>query len=181
MRLGVIYKVSCGDNFLIGSSIDFPNRKASYISDLKLGKWSNRYLQRAYNKYGKDALTFSILQENIPEDILRQVENIWIGVLCARAEDNKKGMNLQDADAKRVDKTICKERAIKIINTIALKGRKRVNCKKVNQYTLNGEFIKTWDSITDAKNHVGLKTSTTIAMVCKKLRNKTAGYKWEYA
>ena len=52
--------------------------------------------------------------------------------------------------------------------------------KKVNQFTLEGDFIKTWDSITDAAKGVGLKNSHSIGAVCRGERNKSGGFKWGY-
>lgn len=52
------------------------------------------------------------------------------------------------------------------------------NKKKVIQYTLDGDFVDEYDSITDAAKAVGLKTSNTVAMVCRGERKKAGGYKW---
>jgi group I intron endonuclease len=53
-------------------------------------------------------------------------------------------------------------------------------CKKVNQYTLDGIFMKTWNSISEAERTLCI---THIVECCKhKPHCKTAGkYKWEYA
>ena len=51
--------------------------------------------------------------------------------------------------------------------------------KKVNQYTLDGEFIKTWDSIADAERELKLK-GTHISRVCRKKRKSTGGYIFTY-
>lgn len=53
----------------------------------------------------------------------------------------------------------------------------------VNQYDLKGNFIKTWNSITDAARNVGKVNSGTgnISMVCKGKRGSAYGYKWKYA
>jgi hypothetical protein len=51
---------------------------------------------------------------------------------------------------------------------------------KVNQYSLNNEFIKTWNSITEAAKAVGLKRPTGISAVCNNKRNKAGGFKWSY-
>lgn len=50
-------------------------------------------------------------------------------------------------------------------------------CKKVNQYTLNKEFIKTWDSIVDAQNklHIG-----HISQVCNGMRKSAGGFGWKF-
>lgn len=51
---------------------------------------------------------------------------------------------------------------------------------KVSQFTLNGEFIKTWDSITEAAKGVGLKRSYGIGAVCNNKRPSSGGFKWCY-
>ena len=51
---------------------------------------------------------------------------------------------------------------------------------KVNQYTLDGQFIKRWDSIIDAERALGV-IHQHISKVCKGQRNQTGGYKWSYA
>ena len=51
---------------------------------------------------------------------------------------------------------------------------------KVNQYTLDGEFIKRWDSIIEAERSLGV-IHQHISKVCKGIRNQTGGYKWSYA
>lgn len=102
MRLGTIYKITCikNEKFLYGSSINFERRKKKYFEDLKNGKYSNKILQRCYNKYGWESLKFEIILENIPENILRYVESIWIGAKCSKVDDKKLGMNFRDGDMK---------------------------------------------------------------------------------
>ena len=49
---------------------------------------------------------------------------------------------------------------------------------KVNQYDLNNNFIKTWDSITEA----GLFYKTShISACCRNKRNNAKGFIWKYA
>lgn len=58
---------------------------------------------------------------------------------------------------------------------------KQTNCKKVNQYTLTGDFIKTWDSIKDASKDLKIDSSH-ISKCCKqrKYHKTTGGYIWRY-
>lgn len=49
--------------------------------------------------------------------------------------------------------------------------------KKVCQYTVDGKFIKIWDSIKEAQKYY--KTGN-ISAVCKNKRKTTAGYVWKY-
>lgn len=51
--------------------------------------------------------------------------------------------------------------------------------KAVNQYTLNGEYIKTFTSIAEIKKSLG--SSAHISDVCCGKRNNALGYTWKYA
>ena len=57
-------------------------------------------------------------------------------------------------------------------------GKKRN--RKVNQYSLNGELIKQWDSLTDIYNELGYSWGN-ISGCCRKVRKTSNGYRWEYA
>lgn len=56
-----------------------------------------------------------------------------------------------------------------------------VNVKSipVMQYSLQGEFIKEWDSAAQAGRETGI-TDTNIGRVCRGERKTAGGYKWEY-
>lgn len=98
MRSGLIYKLTIGNYFIVGSTINYTDRKSEYNRELRKGDYSNTFLQNVYNKYNKGLdLNFEVLQDNISELILRDVENIWIGSKCAMSTDNKNGLNLQSA------------------------------------------------------------------------------------
>lgn len=53
------------------------------------------------------------------------------------------------------------------------------NSKKINQYDLNGKFIKTWESMNEVERQLGIH-SQHIYRCCKHKRKSTGGYKWEY-
>lgn len=71
----------------------------------------------------------------------------------------------------------------------ASKGRKhtnetkqkisKANSKPILQHTLNGEFIREWESITQVEKELNIKSSN-IVNCCKGKRNKCGGYKWFY-
>lgn len=48
---------------------------------------------------------------------------------------------------------------------------------KVNQYKLDGTFIKTWDSISEA---IKFYKNSGIYLVCRGKKETASGYKWEY-
>jgi hypothetical protein len=58
-------------------------------------------------------------------------------------------------------------------------GNKRFE-KPVNQYTLDGKFIKRFECLGDACRETGADISAVIR-VCKGRSNMAYGYKWEYA
>lgn len=51
---------------------------------------------------------------------------------------------------------------------------------KVKQYSLTGEYIKTWDSISEAAIKNGIKSPSTILHVCRKNRFKAGNFRWTY-
>ena len=52
--------------------------------------------------------------------------------------------------------------------------------KKINQYELNGSFIKQWESITEVANYY-LTTKQSIISCCKGRSKSSKGYVWKYA
>jgi hypothetical protein len=51
--------------------------------------------------------------------------------------------------------------------------------KKINQYDLQGNFIKQWNSIIEAGNTLRIDTSS-ISKVCKNKRKTAGNYIWKY-
>lgn len=52
-------------------------------------------------------------------------------------------------------------------------------CKPVVQLTLDGKYIRTWDSMSDVKRELGISTGN-ISTCCKGKRKDCHGYKWMY-
>lgn len=54
--------------------------------------------------------------------------------------------------------------------------------KSILQYSLNGEFIKEWDSASNAALQLtgNKENKKNISAVCRKTRNKAYGYKWSF-
>ena len=74
-----IYKITCVVNgkCYIGQSVDIRGRLYHHKGDLERNKHRNKYLQRLYNKYGKDNMTFEIV-ELCSIDELDDKEKYWI-------------------------------------------------------------------------------------------------------
>jgi len=51
--------------------------------------------------------------------------------------------------------------------------------KKISQYNLNGDFIKTWDSLTDISSTLNL-SHNSINRCCQEKQKKAFNYIWKY-
>lgn len=82
----------------------------------------------------------------------------------------------------RFNKSFSKETIEKM--SIAQKGKyvgsNSPSAIMINQYTLDGIFIKTWGSIIEAERTLGV-IHQHISKVCRGQRKQTGGFKWSYA
>ncbi len=134
-RIGVIYKVSLGNKFIIGSTINTKDRKYAYIQDLKANRHCNKPLQNLFNILRNKDLKFEILQSNIPELILEPVEDIWIGSLCSKIQDCKGGLNIIDGSRITFTKEILEKKSIaqKRAMSVLSKEEKEERFRKIQE------------------------------------------------
>lgn len=52
--------------------------------------------------------------------------------------------------------------------------------RKVDQYTLDGRYIRTFNTLTEAKNYVGAKSVSSIVNACTGRSSTAFGYVWKY-
>ena len=76
-----IYKITClaNNKSYIGQSVSIKRRWATHKRELAAGTHYNEYLQRAYNKYGKDNFTYEIL-ELCSKDKLNEREQFYVAI-----------------------------------------------------------------------------------------------------
>jgi len=79
----------------IGLTSNMNNRKQGHLYDLRRGKHSNDYLQKAWNKYGETNFEFSCIEE-CPKELLYQKEDYWVKILNVCNEYY--GYNLKPTD-----------------------------------------------------------------------------------
>ena len=61
------------------------------------------------------------------------------------------------------------------------KGKDNPNSRPILMYSKDGEFIKRFDSVSDASEYLGRDRHSNCITECTSGRNKTAyGYKWKY-
>ena len=66
------------------------------------------------------------------------------------------------------------------ISIEGLEEYREKNKKKINQYDLQGNYIKTWTSISEAEKYLKVTSIGKICMCCKNKRKSAFGYKWKY-
>lgn len=79
-KIFVIYRIVNFTNgkCYIGQTCNPKQRKSAHFSDLKRDVHKNIYLQRAFNKDGRRAFYFEILESGIPSDKVNNREIYWI-------------------------------------------------------------------------------------------------------
>lgn len=93
MKPGVIYVIECAGNGkrYIGSTSRRPNqRRLEHLHHLRAGKHHSRRLQRCFNKYGEDALSFSVVEtvEDLNMLLPREQFHIWRAAgVCLNSAD----------------------------------------------------------------------------------------------
>lgn len=65
-------------------------------------------------------------------------------------------------------------------NTVVPTQLKRQGKRRVGQYLMNGDLVKTFDSVKDAATSVGLKSHSSISDCCNNKIKSSKGYKWKY-
>lgn len=60
------------------------------------------------------------------------------------------------------------------------KARIREGIYKIDQYSLDGIFIKTWDNARKAALYLGMRDGGRILNCCKNIQNQCMGFKWKY-
>lgn len=198
MKSGV-YKItnSINSKIYIGSSLNIHKRLIHHKGRLNNNMHCNKHLQFAYNKYGKDNFIFETLEicENIIEreqyylNTLKPEYNILPNAFTCKGriltEEHKIKIGLSNKNIKRSDDLKSKWSNIKKNNPniehykYIVNKAKEVNSKKVKQYDLNMNFIKEYNSLTEAALAINGDVST-ITKVCKGKLNKHRNFIFRY-
>lgn len=79
-----IYKITnlVNGKYYIGSAVNTKGRFATHISQLNSGKHGNKYLQKAWDKYGKENFKFEVIEEIYDKNILLEREQFYLDTFC---------------------------------------------------------------------------------------------------
>lgn len=94
-----------------------------------------------------------------------------------KLEQKLKAKEKQNNKIEKSNKNIKIEKKEKVIKH----NSGQFKTKMVNCYNKNDLFVKTYNSLTEGGNAVGLKNSYNITNVCNKKRKYAGGFKWFYA
>ena len=153
----VVYKLIIGNKYYIGSTKDLKDRMKDHVGQLRRGVHYCKHLQRSFNKHGKCNLYIEILHkfsEIVPELVMFSKERDFIATFNKRSLFNG-----------RLDPTTdynC-----------------RTTSKKVHQYSLDGKFIKTFDSCRQAERTLNI-TGVSHAANPKMVAKSASGFRFSY-
>jgi group I intron endonuclease len=89
-----VYRISCTANrkVYIGSALNVRKRLGGHRARLKAGAHINAHLQGAWNKYGSEAFTYTLLEETRPEFLIA-LEQSYIDIYDAA--NRERGFNIR--------------------------------------------------------------------------------------
>ena len=165
------------------------------LDDEYLGSGDN--IKKAIKKYGKDNFTKEIIYIANDKNDAYEMEscivskeligdpncyNINIGGFTP---PSKKGKTLTEEHRRKIRTALSGDKNPFYGKTLTEEHRRKISknskfSKRVNQYDIKtGDLIKTWESITDAANSLGIH-KTNISACCKGKLKTTGNYLWEY-
>ena len=149
------------------------------------GYKNNEFFYRAIQKYGWDCFQHLILFEGLTkEDAYKKERNL---IYKYSSMDRRFGYNHHPGGcganeghftSEETREKRSKSMRGKFVGIYV--GEKSPKAKKINQYTLNGEYVKTWGSTTDIQRSLAIGY-TNIVKCCTNNLLTAGGYIWRYA
>lgn len=209
--MAIIYTIQNEINHkvYVGSSYRQLNpRKAEHVCKLRKGTHANSHLQNAWNKFGEENFSFSVV-ETCDDDCVLERETDWIQLL--ECTNKQKGYNIDDspqdtrkteehrrkiseAIQKKYDSGWVTRKGMKTpASTVkkmanSLRGRKRSEAtkrkiaesqhKRVCQFK-NGEFVAEFASLKEASEAIGVAASH-ISNCCRGKKKTAKGFVFQF-
>lgn len=157
-----IYKIrnKTNNKFYLGSSKNLANRWREHKRDLRNNKHHSPRLQHAWNKYGPENFAFEVIEElsqECSDKLLLEREQYWLKVL--NPLDESIGYNISpNAQG-------------------GWRGVRSITTRRVNQFDLQGNLVRVWDSAGVIKRELGL----TVYDCLYRRQRSNFGYVWCFA
>lgn len=147
----------------VGSTSQFKKRWRRHRQALRGNYHHSPHLQRSYNKIGENRFVFIVLEacENVRETLIF-LEQKYMDELHPEYNVKKTAQFHFDGCTKKQ-----KERAVEA------KG------KQIDEYDLDGNYIKTWKCMSDAARYYKIGVPT-ITFACKSKQHHTSGHLFFY-
>lgn len=157
----------------VGSSKNIYQRLLTHRSYLRHGKHVNSHLQNAWNLYGEDNFEYSVL-EKCDENIRIQREQYYIDTLKPEYNIVLDDISLPPySEESRLKHSKTKKRMYKD-GTL-----KPNNCKYIYVYDLEGNYLKSYNSISKASRDLNIYYGL-IRKVLKGLQKQCHGYMFSF-
>lgn len=182
-----IYKITNKVNgkIYIGSAINISNRFKTHKRLLKHNKHFNNHLQSSYNKHGVSSFEYEII-EITTEDVMLMRESYWIETLKANSRDygyNKRlnvssnlGIKLSDETRKKLRESHLGHKRSEDANKKIIESQYKTIC----QFDMDGNYIRTFNSLQEAAHELNVKYTTSITACLKKRLPSALGFRWCY-
>lgn len=177
--IGVYSIVNTLSNDLyIGSAVNIKYRWRRHRKDLESNGHHSIVLQRAYNKYGKEAFRFEVLEE-CSRDQLVDLEQGYLDKLSPKY--NICRFAYSSLGRKDSKETIEKKRKWAIDNNISPPPETWKKKQKKVTMIKNGKELKTFNSLSEACRFLG-KDSTYASTITRAIKRniKAYTYNWKF-
>lgn len=193
-----IYTITNKNNnkIYVGSAKNFKERFNKHYLDLLYNRHHSSHLQNSWNKYGAENFIIRVIEETTINNLIereqyyidtfesynqekgynmRRLANSSLGI--KRSEETRRKMSIAQSKRKHSEETRKKQSLTKLRVFL---GNESLKVILIEQYTKNGELIKTWDC---GRNQISkiLNISSSAISNCLLGRSKTsAGFIWKY-
>lgn len=189
MKSGIYMWTSPSGKSYIGQAVNLVYRHNKFISNCD--DYGGEKINRARKKYNHNEWEYKVL-EYCDDDVLNEREMYYIALYntyhngynsSLGGESGSRGCKWNDESRAKIkgrkpwNKGV--KGSIKPNKTSFKKGQKPHNIKTVYQYTLDGIFIRSYESGVEAETITGV-SKKHISLVCLGKRISAGGFKWTY-
>jgi group I intron endonuclease len=167
-----IYKITCNEKVYIGSSTSIGHRLKHHLWALKTFNHHNRTIQNLFNKYSIDTFKIDVLEECNADDLIEK-EKYYIDTLNPYMNHI---LNPQKIERDVVYRKRLSEGLKKAYNN----GLRPHNDKPVHQYLISGEYLKSFNTATEASLNLLKSDPSAICTCCRNESYTAYGYRWSY-
>lgn len=167
-----IYKISCNEKIYIGSSTSIGHRLKHHLWALNTLNHHNRTVQNLFNKYGINAFKISVLEE-CDAEVLIDREKYYIDTLKPYMNHilNPQKIERDNEYRRRLSESLKKAYS---------NGLRPHNDKPVYQYLISGDYLKSFNTATEAALSLLKSDPSAICMCCRNESYTAYGFRWSY-